>query len=485
MKIGFTALVTLLLTVSAMAQPGYKISFRIDGLKDTTIYLGYYNGENTYVRDTARSDRQGAFVFDGKTALPEGVYFLAINKIKAMDLMVSKSQHFSMETSTADYVLNMKVTGDEDNQLFYNNMIYLSERHKDADPLLKIIQDSTLNEDQKKQAREAFQKINDQVLAHQDELIKTHPTTLTARMMKVSQPIQIPDPPKKPDGTIDSAFQFRYYRKHFFDNIDLADDAMIRLPRPYYSEKLNEYLDKLFVQTPDSVMAAIDDLAQRVKKNQETYKFLVWNCVYKYSKPTIMGMDEVYVRLVDKYYLSGEMDFWVDASLKKNLKDYADKIRGSLIGKTGANLIMQDQNFQRRALYEIPKKYAILYIFDPDCGHCREETPKLVSFYNKNKLKLNLEVFAVSADTSMKKMRDYISEMKLTWITVNGPRSYVGAYANHYYAETTPSLYILDDKHKIIAKGIPAEKLEEFFANYERFLRRQAAIKPKPAGSLH
>ena len=36
-----------------------------------------------------------------------------------------------------------------------------------------------------------------------------------------------------------------------------------------------------------------------------------------------------------------------------------------------------------------------------------------------------------------------------------------------------------DDKKKIIAKGIPAEKLEEFFINYERYLQRKATVKPK------
>ncbi|HWA36181.1 MAG TPA: hypothetical protein VG737_18700, partial [Cyclobacteriaceae bacterium] len=59
------------------------------------------------------------------------------------------------------------------------------------------------------------------------------------------------------------------------------------------------------------------------------------------------------------------------------------------------------------------------------------------------------------------------------------PRTYVGAYSKLYYAETTPSLYVLDDKKKIIAKGIPAEKLEEFFVNYEKYLQRKTAAKPK------
>ncbi|MBY0434871.1 MAG: DUF5106 domain-containing protein [Cyclobacteriaceae bacterium] len=478
MKVLSTLLV-FLVSASVWAQSGYKIEGKVTGWKDTTALLGYYYGESTYIRDTARVNAQGSFVFDGKEKLPQGVYFLVLNKTRVFEIVISAQQHFGFETNADDYVKNMKIRGDEDNQLFFANMVYNMERHKEAEPFMKIISDSTLQEDQKKDARLAFSKVNDKVMAHQDEIIAKHPTTLTARLLKVTKQVVVPDPPKKADGSIDSTFQLRYYRQHFFDYFDLTDDALIRLPKPFYMEKLNEYLDKLFVQTPDSIMAAIDDLALRAKKNQETYKYLVWSCLFKYQKPAIMGLDEVYVRLYDKYYASGIMDFWVNASLKKNLKEYADKLRVSLIGKTGANLMMQDQDLQPKSMYDIKKKYTVLYIFDPDCGHCREESPKLVEFYNKNKVKFNLEVFAVSADTSIAKMKSYIKEMKMTWITVNGPRSYVGPYNKLYYAETTPSLYILDDKKKIIAKGLPVKELENFFTNYEKFIARKNAVKLK------
>ncbi|MBS1543921.1 MAG: DUF5106 domain-containing protein [Bacteroidetes bacterium] len=468
------------LALGAWAQtPGYKIDMHIKGLKDTTVYLGYYYGETTYVKDTARVNHNGDFIFDGKEALPQGVYMVVLGQSWIFQFVVSEKQRFSLTTDRADYVKNMVVKGDEDNQLFFDNLRYNQVKREESEPYIKIIKDSTKTEEEKKPAREAYAKISDNVMAYQDGLIAKSPKSLTARLIQITKPIQVPDPPKRADGTVDSTFQLRYYREHFFDYFDLADDALIRLPKPFYQEKVYEYLDKLFFQTPDSIMSAINGLALKAKKNQETYKYVVWICVYKYQRPTIMGLDEVYVRLYDKYYASGDMDFWINATLKKNLKEYADKLRPSLIGKTGANLVMQDEHLKPRSMYDLKTRYTILYIFDPDCGHCREESPKLVSFYNKNKAKFNLEVYAVSADTSMQKMKDYVKEMKMTWVTVNGPRSYVGPYSKLYYAETTPSLYVLDDKRKIIAKGIPAEKLEEFFMNYEKFLVRKTVPKSK------
>lgn len=474
MRPGLLILV-LFVSVQSFAQSGYNLRFRVDGLKDTTAYLGYYYGESTFVKDTARVNGTGDFAFDGKQKLPQGVYFLVLNKTRIFEMVVGQNQHFSLQTSTADYVKNMKVTGDVDNKLFFDNMIFNMERHQEAEPFIKIIQDSTLAEEKKKDARENFMKVNEKVMAYQDKVIKEHPTTLTARIFKANKPVQIPEPPKKADGSIDSTFQLRWYREHFFDNFDLADDALIRMPRPIYQEKINEYLDKLFAPQADTLKKALAHVIGKAKKNQETYKYAVWVAVLKFQNPEIMGLDEVFVHLNDTYFASGQMNFWANDQMRKNLKDHADRLRKSLIGQKGANLIMQDLNLKPRALYDIKNKYTVLYIFDPDCGSCKKETPKLVDFYNKKKF--DIEVYAVSADTSMVKMRDYVKEMKMKWITVNGPRTYVGPYQDLYDASTTPTLYVLDNQKKIIGKKIPAEKLEEFLMQYERIQRLKASGK--------
>jgi thiol-disulfide isomerase/thioredoxin len=267
----------------------------------------------------------------------------------------------------------------------------------------------------------------------------------------------------------------RWYRQHFFDNFDLADDAFIRMPRPIYQEKIYEYLEKLHVMKPDTLMKAIDKIVAMAKKNQETYKYAVWMCVVKFSAHEIMGLDEVYVSLYDKYFATGEMNFWANDKLRKNLKEQADRQRKSLVGRTGANLIMLDSNLKPRSMYDIKSKYTVLFIFDPDCGHCREETPKLVEMYAHKKF--DYEVFAVSADTSMNKMKDFIREFNMKWITVNGPRTYVGSYQDLYDSNTTPTLYILDDKKKIIGKKIPVDRIEDFLSQHERLEKQKAARK--------
>ena len=56
----------------------------------------------------------------------------------------------------------------------------------------------------------------------------------------------------------------------------------------------------------------------------------------------------------------------------------------------------------------------------------------------------------------------------MNWINVNGHRNFTGDYHELYNISTTPIIYLLDSKKKIIAKEIDIEKLEPFLKNYEK-----------------
>jgi thiol-disulfide isomerase/thioredoxin len=468
MNLRFTCLL-LFITFVSSAQEGYKITCKINELKDSSIYLGYYLEEKTFVKDTARADKNGSFTFQGTKTLPQGIYFLIHNKKILFEMVVGHDQQFSMETSYSDYVGKMIVKGDEDNSVFFQNLIYQAKLQQEAKPFLSLMNDSAVSRGEKEKAKQALTTINEKVIAHYTSIFEKYPKTVTARIIKMNKPVALPEAAKKPDGTIDSYSQLKYYREHFFDNFDLGDELMLRVPKVMYWNKVNEYLTKLFVQHPDSLSPAIDALIAKAKVNKDTYRYLVWHCIVNYQQPEIMGLDEVYVNLVDKYIVTGGMNYWLDKKTVQNLKDYSDKVRRAMIGRPAPNLVMQDEHLFPRSLHDVKNKYTIIFFFKPTCSSCREETPKLVKFYNESKSKFDFEVFAVSTDTSMREMKDFIEDMKTSWITVNGPRSYTKKhFSDLYFAESTPTIYILDDRKKIIARKLGVEQLPDFFENYER-----------------
>jgi len=463
LKACLTLFFSLVIILSATAQEGYKIDVTVEGIADTTVLLGNFFGESTYVKDTAEADANGHFVFDGKEPLEKGIYFIVLNKTRLFDFPIGKDQHFTLKTKQPDYVLNMETSGDEDNQLYFDDLSYNAERNNEAEPLLKVLRDSTSQESEIAKARAELTQLNDKVMAHQMQIIENNPDAIVSRIHKANKRIDVPEAPAGVEDVQD--FKYQYYKSHYWDYFDLADPVLLRLSSPVYREKYNTYLDKLVVQHPDSLIKEIDAIVAEAKSNKDTYKYAVWTAMIKYQYPEIMGLDAVYVHLYDKYFATGEMDFWANDQLKKNLKDRADQLRNSLIGATAPNLIMLDQNLKKQSLHNIDHDYTVIYFFDPDCGHCKKETPKLVEFYDKTTY--DVEIFAVSADTSMTKMKNYIKDMGMSWITVNGPRTLTEPYQNLYDATTTPTIYVLDRKKKIIAKKLPADRLEEFLNRYE------------------
>ena len=253
--------------------------------------------------------------------------------------IISDDQYFEMSTHGSDYVGNMKIAGDQDNKLFFENTQFGSERQREAEPYLKIFRDSTVSPSKRKEAKDAYDRIGEQLVSYQNKLIATYPNTLTAKIIKAHQPVRVPDAPKRLDGSIDSTFRLKWYREHFFDNFDLSEPGLLCLPQPLYKKRIEEYLDNLYVPQADSITQAIDKIVFRAKKNQETYKYVIRQALFKYQQPEIMGLDEVFVNVYDKYVATGQMNFWLDTKTNKNLKEHADRLRRSLVGNLGAKVV--------------------------------------------------------------------------------------------------------------------------------------------------
>jgi hypothetical protein len=130
---------------------------------------------------------------------------------------------------------------------------------------------------------------------------------------------------------------------------------------------------------------------------------------------------------------------------------------------------MIDTNNLPVSMYSVKADFLILLFWDPDCGNCEQEIPKLKDFYENHKDSLGLKIFTVCSDTSLVKWKSAIRKKKMDWINVDGPRTLTGNYHEQYDVNTTPVLYILNSRKEIIAKRLATEQLPQFFRNYLRF----------------
>ncbi|MFZ4796111.1 MAG: DUF5106 domain-containing protein [Bacteroidia bacterium] len=470
---------------------GHSITVTIKGFQNRMFYLGYYFGDKQYLRDSAFTDANGKMNFSGEGKLEGGVYLIATaDKSLLFDFIVTE-QIFSLETDSNGVIDNMIVKGSNENEVFFKYNKFSANVGKKANDLetkIKAARESKNKEDEDK-LMETYRSLMKDLTAERKIILENHPTTLISKVFRMMQEIDVPDAPKNEKGEIiDSNFQYHYYKQHYFDNFDFSDDRITRTP--IFFPKFETYMLKVVPQIPDSINASADKVLKLAEKGKENFKFcLFWTTNY-YEASQYMGMDAVFVHLIDNYYAKGKA-YWVDSLLIWRMKDKCDKLRNNLIGAKVKNLTMLDTNGQYHSLFNMDAKYTLVLFWSATCGHCKEEMPKIAEAYKelnkeiitqndlikaKNKgtkspkplLPLKFDVFPVSMTETVEEWKKYLIEQKLPWkLNLYDPLNETN-FRQYYDVYSTPVLYIIDSNKKVIAKRIAADKIKSFIEDFEK-----------------
>jgi thiol-disulfide isomerase/thioredoxin len=440
---------------SASAQ-GYEIKIKVNGLQDTLCYLANYYGDKQYIKDSARVNSFGNIIFKGNEPLDGGIYLFVFPNKTYFELLVDKTQFFSLECDQFDVINTMKVKGSQENLDFYNYLQFIGGKSKQMESLnaekTNLIAEKQSTDDVMKRIK----AVDSSVIEYKNSYILSNPKTFLAAIYNASKDVTIPDAPILANGAIDSNFQFNYFKAHYFDNLDLSDDRILRTP--IYHNKLAYYFKNLVMPTPDSLILECDKIVAKAKKNKETFKYVVWYLTNTYETSQIMGLDAVFVSLVTKYYTKDQAT-WVDDVTLYKIQDRASILGPILLGKQAKNLVLADTSGNYQSMYNINSPYTVLLFWDPDCGHCKKTVPKVKAFYDKAKSK-GLQVYSINTAVEEQKWKDYVKENKLNWINVADLKTQ-NNFRHDFDIVTTPQIFILDKNKKILAKKIDAETMEK------------------------
>jgi len=449
---------------------GYEIDLTINDLPDSTVFLAYHLGDKQYIRDTVRLDGKGHGMFKGQEILPQGIYMIVLPGRKYFEVLMTANQHFSASCSYSDYFNSLKFSGSQENSAFVEYQRRWVKMQQRAASIAKRIQNNRQNTDSLK-ILGPIQKLQEENMkSYLKSVIKENEGNFLATLVKGMLPIDIPDFPvpigfANPDS-VRWVRNYNYNKDHFFDNIDLNDERLLRTPLLY--ARLDAFFSSVLIQAPDTINKEIDKLIKKCSGNHKVFQFISVYLFNHFRESEIMGQDAVMVKIADDIYLSGKAD-WVSKEFKDDLRKQVDLMRPNLIGKKAENLVMDSYNGIFVSLYDVEKDFTILYFWEPNCGHCQEATPKLKVYYDKPK-DYSLEVFSVCTTSDKAKWTKYIEDNKLTWINGWDPKR--SSHFDYYYnIQSTPTVYILDKNKKIIAKKLGVEEIGPFIDNYRKFFK--------------
>ncbi|NOQ27197.1 MAG: DUF5106 domain-containing protein [Bacteroidales bacterium] len=461
MKNIYTILTTLLLAFAwnSLFSQSYKIDVKINDLKDSEIYLGYYYAGKTYVKDTILLDANGKGTFTGDSLLDQGEYIIVLPSKNYIDILIGDDQEFSMETSTDNLANGLKIKGSAENLAFQDFQQFMNKKNVESSKIQSRLKVLSENSDSTQILKDQLNDLSSEVKKYWGKVILENEGNMLAVFIKAIKnieipKIEIPDDIQNKDS-VRWFHSYNYNRQHYFDNIDFSDERILRTP--FFNNKLETYFTKVIIQDPDTLIRYIDIIATKAESNEEMFQYIVRFFMNTYSSSNIMGMDKVIVHLAESYYLTDKVD-WYDEESTTKLKEHVAKLRFNLIGNIAQDLKMETINEEYTQLHEIKAKYTLVYFWEPNCGHCKKVTPKVYELYQELS-RDEFEVLAVYTQTDKQEWIKYINEEGyVDWINAWDPYNLTN-FRFFYNIYSTPTIFLLDENKKIIAKRIGEETL--------------------------
>ena len=460
--------ITLLIGITAGAQ-NFKVTLQAPQYQSGIAFLTYHMGKNLNIEDSAAVSSNGTAIFTAKRKLPPGIYAIVLpGKRISVDFFVDKEQQISIKLDTTDLINKTIVSGSKENILFQQYQQYVEVKGKlmeaERQAYLKSTSkmDSALHETN-------YLKLNTALNDYREGIVKNNANSMMAVLLNAMKEPQ--GLTKKMITRNDSLENYYYYKAHYWDGITLMDDRIIRTP--FFLPKFEKYYREVLSPQSDSIIKAIDYQLLFARNNQEVYKFMLNWLTDEYMNPKYMGQDAILVHLFEKYHSKG-LTSWLNEKQQEAISRRAYMLMSNLIGLKAADLEMIDTAGRPASLYKLAADYTIVVFWDPTCGHCKTELPRLDSIYRASWKKHGVKMYAVLSGDSKEDLKNewkkYIREHNMTdWTNVYQTKEVETAIADSkkpgfrqlYDITLTPTIYLLDKEKRIIGKKLTLEQLHE------------------------
>lgn len=371
----------------------------LNNQEGSVFYFCKYRGAKTTVIDTLTIPELSIFNYfryHSKEKLPEGIYLLKNSKnFPVTEILIGKKQIFTLYINDLEDLNTYKVKGRaKETATYFKLMAKVRQTEANIAALAS----------EKDHYPENVRKIDSlrQDLEKFEESLKT----------------------KKKDTFINIVIRSlkQHDFEHYWDNFPL-DDARI-LTYPLIDNKLDTYFDNLYANAP-KINNEIDKIIAKTGDCVEVRDYLIWYFYRKYYSPKYMNLDDVYIHLVDEYFLKLEMRN-VSESVVNLMADRANYLENLKIGAKLPEI---------GHLYSIDAQYIAVVFYDKTCHKCAQEGRILEEIKSRH------------------------PEMVIFPVEVNSTG--IENLLSLYDIQTTPMIYVLDKQKHIIAKRLKAEQVEQ------------------------
>ena len=451
---------------------GHNISITLTPAKNQKAYLGCYYGKSKALVDSCMLDNNAKGRFIGEKKLIEGVYFVVSQAYSIQfELLIGEDQDFNIQGDTSQKE-KFIITGSPDNDIFKNYTKVSYELGTTINILTKSLENAKTEKDSLKIRKEIKEK-NDEMIAYRNVIIDKNPTSLMASLLSAMKRPQAPAIPYDSlTKKYDSTYPYRFVKEHFWDDVDFADDRLLRTP--FFEPKIDEYLKYYVSPEPDSIIPEIKFMLLSARESKEMYAYLLTRFTNKYINPEYMGQDKVFVYLFTDFYLKGDTAV-LDTKSRRTIIDRGYSLMLNQLGNIAPALDLTDTTGKIISMYSLKAKFTFIAYWDPTCGHCRTELPLLDSIYKSKWKSENVVVYSIiSKEDLVPDMKKFIKEKNLsnkwyyTYETHAAKEALEKAglpnFRQGYDLNKTPIFYLLDAEKRIIGKNLTIHQIDDLIS---------------------
>ncbi|MEN9599624.1 MAG: hypothetical protein RL596_1943 [Bacteroidota bacterium] len=445
---------------------GYSIPITITPLKNTKVYLGSYFGKSMTLVDSANINANSKGVFQGTKKLTGGIYFVVSPNYSILfELLMDAQQQFSIVADTAQKE-KAAIIGSPDNDIFKQYSVFSTVKGKLLQQLETEFR-AAKNPTDSARLRELIIKTDKELRGYQENIIKTKPQSLLAMLFSaMKRPTAPPIPIVK--GKPDSAYPYFYVKNHYWDGISFNDDRLLRTP--FFEPKLDEYFKNYVSPNPDSIIQEVKMMLLYARTGKEIYPYLLTKFTNKYMTPEFMGQDKVFVYIFENFYAKGDTVLLNPAS-RKTVTERAYSLMANQLGNPAPMLDLVDTLGKPVSLYAQKSPFTLVVFWDPNCGHCKEELPRIDSIYKAKWKVKGVTIFSVNIyENEIPAWKQFLVEKQISrdWIQAyqtkeaRDAEQKAGApnYRQLFDIFKTPTLYLLDKDKRIMAKQLTIEQFD-------------------------
>lgn len=437
----------------------YQVKIHVKNLPEDSkpVLLKIYNG-NMYMLDSTAVIENGTLTFNMPADTHEGM-------LRAVLGLSTYAKYMNGEPTQIDILFNkenvelstdfnspndsLKIIQSKENQAYFDFLRADALYFRKLGLLEQVVTGYPDKDEFYQKAVEYYKKFQIQRDKFIDKNYAANRQLLAGKMINTKRMPFI-------EGDIPQNQRDSIFKSQFLDKIQFTDTSL--LYTNVYTDRIYQFIQMFMKQDASpreneaNIIKAVDLLVPKIGGNEYIQTNLMQFLVGGFEA---MKLEEVLGHISANYLqqCGSSMDL-----VKRRLEGY----QKMSIGKEVPDFIAMDINNNPVSLYNSVNPYTLLIFWHTGCSHCQDLMKELPALYKQGLLKKhNVNIIAISIDENREDWVKYLQEHKQDWTNTFIEGSFDSETAAAYNLFATPTMLLLDDTHKIIAKPTTIEELKK------------------------